>query len=95
MTNAEFALIDAPAKEFCFRLAGSDELHRLPALGSLPLKTARRLVGLDESGTGELVDVMEGLLDRYCPGLTDSLTLEQFTELAEAWTDASGVKLGE
>lgn len=95
MTKPDFALIGGQAKEFCFKLEGSDELHRLPALGSLPLREARRLVSLDTSDTSALVDTMGEIFDRYCPGLTDTLTLEQFTEVTEAWTDASGVKLGE
>lgn len=95
MAKPDFKLIDAPAKEFCFKLEGSDELHRLPALGSLPLKAARELVGLDTSDTAALVDTVGGVFERYCPGLTESLTLEQFAELTEAWMGASGVSLGE
>ena len=61
----EFRVIDAPAREFRFKLAGSDELHRLPSV------------------------------EEWCPGLVDSLTLEQFTEVVEAWFTASGITLGE
>ena len=93
--RSDFSVIDAPAKEFCFKLAGTDELHRLPSIGSLPVRVARRLMDVGDGTNAEVLDAVGDLVEKWCPGLMDSLTLEQFTEVVEAWFTASGITLGE
>lgn len=91
----EFRVIDAPTREFRFKLAGSEELHRLPSVGSLPVRVARRLMDVGDGSNAEVLDAVGDLMEQWCPGLVDSLTLEQFTEVVEAWFTASGITLGE
>lgn len=91
----DFSVIDAPSREFCFKLAGSDELHRLPSIGSLPVRVARRLMDVGDGSNAGVLDAVGDLVEKWCPGLMDSLTLEQFTEVVEAWFTASGITLGE
>ena len=50
----DFSVIDAPSREFCFKLVGSDELHRLPSVGSLPVRVARRLMDVDDGSNAEV-----------------------------------------
>ena len=91
----EFRVIDAPAREFRFKIAGSDELHRLPSVGSLPVRVARKLMDVGDGANAEVRDAVGDLMEEWGPGLVDSLTLEQFTEVVEAWFTASGITLGE
>lgn len=93
--KTDFSVIDAPAKEFCFKLSGSDELYRLPSVGSLPVRVARRLMDVGDGSNAEVLDAVGDLMDQWCPGLVDTLTLEQFTEVVEAWFTASGITMGE
>lgn len=91
----DFSVIDAAPKEFCFKLKGSDELRRLPSVGSLPVRVARKLMDVGNGSNAEVLDAVGDLMDQWCPGLVDSLTLEQFTEVVEAWFTASGITMGE
>ncbi len=95
MAKPDFARIDAPAEEFCFQLTGDKALYRLPAVNSLPLKTVRALMGLKDSDDADAFDKIIDVLDCYCEGLSDRLTLSQFEEVLDAWFAASGVTQGE
>lgn len=93
---AEIATIGEQAAEFNFRLAGSEKVWRLPLMGSLPVKTARRLARLSDAGEGsDMFDAAIEVFDELCPGLTDEVTMSQLTEVMRAWNEASGVSVGE
>lgn len=93
--SKEIRLVETEPKEFCFQLSEGGPVHRLPSIGSLPVKAARRLIGIDEGDTAQMLDVLSQMMDDVCPGLTDSLTLEQFVSVTEAWMAADGIRLGE
>ncbi len=95
MAKPDFTRINAEAQEFCFELVGDGELYRLPALNSLPIKTVRALMALRGADDAAALDEIVGILDRYCEGLSDKLTLDQFNEVIDAWFGASGVTQGE
>lgn len=88
-------LVKTKPKEFRFQLSEGGPVHRLPSIGSLPVKAARRLIGIDEGDTAQMLDVLGQMMDDACSGLTDSLTFEQFVSVIEAWMAADGIRLGE
>lgn len=92
----ETVLIEIPKREFCFRLAGSDETFRLPLMGSLPLKTVNAMMKVMEAkSAGEMMTKQIEIFDSICPGLTDVVTADQLMEVFRAWRDASGINEGE
>lgn len=95
MGRTDFARIDAPAQEFCFQLEEGGKVYRMPALGSLPLKSVRELLKLKGADDAEALDAIAVILDRYCKGLSAKLTLDQFNAVLDEWFAASGVTLGE
>lgn len=82
-------------KNWKFKLAGCDKVWSLPMLGSLPARDARRLNGLAEASDLEQLDACFELFDRYCPGLVDEVSLDELTEIVNAWRAASGIGVGE
>ncbi len=78
-----------------FRLAGSDEVHELPLLGALPVSVARKMSGLSSATAAEQVDAAIDLFESLCPGVVETLTMDQLTELVAAWREASGISVGE
>lgn len=95
VAKTDFARIDAPTQEFCFQLAEGGKVYRMPALGSLPLKSVRELMKLKGTDDAEALDAVSAILDRYCKGLSAKLTLDQFNAVLDEWFAASGVTLGE
>lgn len=93
--NKTYQVIGEESKEWCFKLNGSEKLWRMPLLGSLPLKTARRLMHSKANDETEMIDAATDLLDEICPGLTDELTVSGLMEVVSAWGEASGILLGE
>lgn len=92
----ETVLIEIPKREFCFKLAGSDEVFRLPLMGSLPLKSVNGMMKVMEAETaGEMMDRQIEIFDAICPGLTDVVTADQLMEVFRAWREASGINEGE
>lgn len=87
----EFAVIDAPAKVFKFKLADSDELYQLPTVGSLPMDDWMKMQGDAHAE----IEANLALFDEHCPGLRSKLTLDDYNGIIRAWYKASGITLGE
>lgn len=82
-----------------FRFAIGDDVYSIPTIQSLPLPVALEIREQTASKTGaELQDVLLGIMvrlfDRYAEGVTDRLTMEQFTALVSAYL-GDGETLGE
>lgn len=82
-----------------FRFAIGDEVHSIPTIQSLPLPVALEIREQTASKTGaELQDallaIMVRLFDQYAAGVTEQLSLEQFTALVGAYL-GDGEALGE
>lgn len=91
----EFAVIDAPAETFKFKVKGSDKLWSLPTLASLSVAKGRAFTeALQEGGTA-IMDAEFGLTEEYCPGLADLLTIAEHKQVMQMWYKASGITLGE
>lgn len=82
-----------------FRFAVGDEVYSIPTIQSLPLPVALEIREQTASKTGaELQDVLLGIMvklfDQYAEGVTERLTMEQFTALVSAYL-GDGETLGE
>lgn len=82
-----------------FRFAVGDDVHSIPTIQSLPLPVALEIREQTANKTGaELQDallaIMVRLFDQYAGGVTERLTMEQFTALVSAYL-GDGETLGE
>ena len=92
----EIKLIDAPAREWKFQLAGSEKVWALPLMGSLPISQARDIARLADAKTeGEMLDASFELFERLCPGLCETVTTDQLAAILTGWREASGINPGE
>lgn len=80
---------------FCFTIGDDPKVWRMPALGSLPVKTARKLLSLADVDGSAAVDAAFDLMDELCPGLTDVVTMTEFSEIFTAWKATADINLGE
>ena len=89
--------IGAARKVWCFRLAGDEKVWELPLIGSLNVKQAMKFRKLGKSAGDEeaMLDVAMDLFETLCPGLVESLTVDQLGEVMRGWQDASGMAAGE
>lgn len=92
--NPAFAVIDAPAEVFKFKLVNDDTLYELPTLQSLPMRKYQDLTGVAEDEI-KFTNMCAEIFDDYCAGLVDKLTVKEFSEITSAWYKASGITLGE
>lgn len=88
-------VIGGKKKVWRFRLAGSDEVHEMPLLGSLPIQLARKMSGLSSASAVEQVDAAIELFEDLIPGVVEHMTMDDLTDLVSAWREASGISVGE
>lgn len=80
--------------KFEFRIEGEETVYSIPKAKNLPASVAFDLSEAAKSGEGiQATRIFLDLLDSNCPGLTETLTIEQLIALVEAWQ--SEVTLGE
>lgn len=82
-----------------FRFAVGEEFYSIPTIQSLPLPVALEIREQTASKTGSelqdaLLTIMVRLFDQYAEGVTERLTMEQFTALVSAYL-GDGEALGE
>lgn len=85
---------DAP-ESMEFRVGSSKKLYKLPLAASLPASYSVAFAAIaaedDEAQQAKTAqEFIIGLLDRYCPGASEALTIGALGELLGAWMDASG-----
>lgn len=74
---------------------GDGSEWKIPKLESLNAREARKISReFSENGEGN-VDIFMDLLDKWCPGLLDRITMETFIEITRLWNSADGVDAGE
>lgn len=89
--------IRAARKVWRFQLTGDEKVWELPLIGSLNVKQAMTFRKLGKSTLDEdaMLDVAIELFESLCPGLVESLTVDQLGEVMRGWQDASGMTVGE
>lgn len=71
---------------FDFRIEGKRKVYSIPKAKNLPASVAFDLSEAAKSGEGiQATRIFLDMLERHCPGLTDSLTIDQLTALVDAW----------
>ena len=92
-------MFHVPAAAEPFRFAVGDVVYSIPTIQSLPLPVALEIREQTASKTGTelqdaLLTIMVRLFDQYAEGVTERLTMEQFTALVSAYL-GDGEALGE
>lgn len=95
--------------QFEFKVPGEKKTRALPLLKFVPVGYRDRLQKLAEpireaqaAGATPSNEVLAAfgsfqidLLEKYAPGITDLMDDEQLAALLKAWTEASGISVGE
>lgn len=87
--------LGAEKKTFDFEYDGKE--YSLPSINDLPAKDMMALSRIkdDDERIAKGVDLQMGVIDAYCKGLLDKLTVEELNALCEEWAKESGISLGE
>lgn len=81
-----FNLQTSAGETFAFRIGEGETVYELPALRCLPASYALKMAqGAQEREGLGATEVFFELIEEYCPGLLDTLTLGDVQALAEAW----------
>ena len=87
------------ADQFTFQLEGTDDLWAIPYVGDLDTATVYDMATVAKQGEGDLLLWTIDKFREWCPGLVDTMSIEQFGYLVGAWRsagrEAQGVDVGE
>lgn len=84
-------------KKETFEFEYDGKVYTLPSINSLPAKDMLALSRIqDEServtaGT----DLQISIIEKHCKGLLDKLTMDELNSLVTAWSEESGISVGE
>lgn len=87
--------IDRQNGTFNFKLEGTEKVWKLPLLSCLPISAVKKLRGVETGDDNAALDAVCDIVERYCPGLTDTVGIGELGEITRLWYEASGITLGE
>lgn len=91
MADKNSIVLDNAKKTLNIQLGDGSEWE-IPMLTSLNAREARKIARNFKEGDEGNVDIFMDLLDDWCPGLLDRITMDTFIEITKLW---NGAELGE
>ena len=91
MADKSNIVLDNAKKTLNIQLGDGSEWE-IPMLTSLNAREARKIARSFKDGDEGNVDIFMDLLDDWCPGLLDRITMDTFIEITKLW---NGAELGE
>lgn len=91
MADKNSIVLDNAKKTLNIQLGDGSEWE-IPMLTSLNAREARKIARSFKDGDEGNVDIFMDLLDDWCPGLLDRITMDTFIEITKLW---NGAELGE
>lgn len=87
------------ADKFTFQVEGDETVWAVPYVGDLDTPAVYDMLAAQERGEGVLLRWFVDRFREWCPGLVESMSIEQFGYLVGAWRNAGraaqGVDVGE
>ena len=87
--------LEATKKKFEFEYDGKE--YSLPSLNCLPAKVGLSLARISDEQERITAsnEMLMDIIEENCKGLIDKLTMKELEELINAWSEESGITLGE